>query len=222
MKPLALGLGLLALAACGPIKNLDPLGGLGGADNSRYGFEAGVEAWAPAPAADGGSCTGVSAAWGRSVFGQASLALEMVNMGNHYPANTACPGVDNAARAAIDLSGSPPDLTGKTVSAWVYLPSAGQAAADTPTQAQLYAIDNSLDSYANGPGVNLGVDQWTRVTFRPQAWAGPGDYNQGGVFTAAGFDPSAIKRLGVKISAAGAAPCTFAFSGVVLLDSVDW
>lgn len=207
MKPLLLLLAL-GLAACGPVKNLDPLGGLGGADSSRYGFESGTAPWAPAPAGDGGSCTGVSHASGRSLFGQASLAMQMVNMGNHYPSNAACPGVDNAARIALDLSATPADLTGKTVSAWVYLPAAAQSSPEAPTQGQLYLIDNSADSYADAPGVNLGVEQWTRISFKPVA---------GGA-----FDPSAIKRVGLKISVSGAAPCDFLYSGVVLVDSIDW
>jgi hypothetical protein len=221
MRALALLLAVLGLAACGPIQGLDPLGGLGGpTDSARYSFEGGIQGWGKAPPSDGGSCIAVLHAPGRSLYGQASLAMQLRGMGNHYPGN--CSGVDNAGRAVIDLSATPPDLTGKTVSAWVYLPSNGQASTDTPTQGQLYLVDASGDSYGNGAGVNLQPDLWTRITFKPVAWAGPGNYEQEGLYLAAGFDPAAIVRLGVKVSAAGTAPCDFRFDGIVLVDSVDW
>jgi hypothetical protein len=218
-RPLLLIALALAAAACGPVKNLDPLGGLGGEDASRYGFEGSVQGWGPA--SDGGSCSQVFVASGRSLFGNDSLAVALVQMGNHYPSSSGCPAPDNAGRAAIDLSGAPPDLSGKTVSAWVYLPSAAQASGDAPTQGQIYLLDAG-DNYGNGPGVNLVPEQWTRVSFSPIAWAGPGAYSQDGLYLAAGFSPAGIKRLGVKISASGAAPCAFAFSGVVLVDAVTW
>lgn len=210
----------LAAAACGPLRDLDPLNGLGGpVDRARYGFEDGVQGWDKAPPGDGGSATAVFQAPGRSLYGQASLALQMVGMGGHYPGN--CSGVDNAARAALDLSAAPPDLSGRTFSAWIYLPPAAQAAEQHPTQGQLYLMDMG-DRYANGPGVNLQPGLWTRVTFKPYAWAGPGNDQSHGHFVSAGFDPVAIKRAGVKIAAAGSAPCSFQYSGLVLIDSVDW
>lgn len=220
MKRLAcLSLALL-LTACGPVKNLDPLGGLGGEDHSRYGFESGVQGWAPA--AEGGSCTQVMSAPGRSLFGQSSLALVLDQMGNHYSGSPICPGADDAGRASIDLSASPVDLSARTLSLWVYLPPTGQSSDSAPTQAQIYLVCSAGSVYGNGAGVNLVPNQWTRVNFSPTAWAGPGALDQNGVFLNAGFDPSSIKTVGVKFSASGAAPCSFAFSGVVLVDSLDW
>lgn len=218
MRLLALLFASLGLTACGPIQGLDPLGGLGGAtDSARYSFEDGVQGWDKAPAGDGGSCIAVLHAPGRSLYGQGSLAMQLLGMGNHYPGN--CSGVDNAGRAVIDLSAAPPDLTGKTVSAWVYLPAAAQAASDKPTQAQIYLI-TAGGFYGNGRGEDLLPDQWKRVTFSPFATAVP--YVQDGVHLQANFDPAAVLRLGVKVSASGTAPCDFRFDGIVLVDSVDW
>ncbi len=220
MKRLLPLLAALTALGCTPVKNLDPLGGLGGSDSARYGFEGGVQGWGPA--SDGGSCTQAFVAAGRSLFGADSLAVVLDQMGNKYPSSSSCPGSDNAGRAAIDLSGSPPDLTGKTLSAWVYLPVDGQASNEAPTQAQLYLVDATGDSYGNGAGVNLVPEQWTRVSFSPTAWPGPGNYDANGIYLAAGFDPASVKRVGIKLAASGAAPCSFAFRGVVLVDSVHW
>jgi hypothetical protein len=222
MRRLAL-FGLLALTACGPVKNLDPLGGLGGPDTSKYGFETSAQGWACASEA-ASSCFNVGTSAGRSLYGQGSLAVALFQMGNHYSGGPCVGGAtDNLGRISVDLSASPLDLRGKTVTAWVYLPAAAQAASDAPTQAQIYMVDgNGAGIFANGSTVNLKTDNWSLISFRPFAWAGPGINTSGGIYVNPGFDPSSIKRLGIKFAASGAAPCDFVFSGTVLVDSINW
>ena len=214
---------LAALVGCGPMKNLDPLGGLGGADTSRYGFESSTQGWTCATET-GSSCFSVSAVQGRSLFGQGCLAVDLFQMGNHYLGGScgASP-TDNFGRIGIDLTASPVSLVGKTVSAWVYWPSAGQASTSAPSQAQIYLIDVG-NFFGNGVPVNLKSDNWTQIKFSPIAWpsSNPLPNTQGGIYVQPGFDPAMIKRVGIKIGASGAAPCTFAFTGTLLVDSVDW
>src|SRR6478752_3290492 len=87
----------LCLAACGPVKNLDPLGGLAGPqDSSRYGFEASTQGWGPS-SPPVGSCLSVQQASGRSFFGQGSLAFYVSNLGGLDP---------NIARVSVLFSPS--------------------------------------------------------------------------------------------------------------------
>jgi hypothetical protein len=204
-------------AGCGSMKNLDPLGGLAGAaDGSRYGFEGGTEGWAPS-ASGGGTCTGVFQATGSRFLGQASLGMTVQGLNNAYPANATCPGADGGSRASILYGAGFPDLAGKTVRAWLYIPAEAAYSTDAPTLAQIFLVDNGSSAYANGAGVNLVPGGWTEVTFSPDP-ANP----VANSFYAAGFNAAAIKEIGVKLSTSGTAPCNFSFSGTVLLDAVSW
>jgi hypothetical protein len=205
------------LGACGGVKNLDPLGGLGGtADNARYGFESGAQGWTHS--LDVGTCIGVQHVTGQSLYGQSSLAMRVLNMGNHYGSSPTCPGSDDAARVSVDFTGNTPTMTGKELSAWVYAPAGISYSDSAPTGAQLFAIDTA--GVYGGASANLLPGQWVRVSFKPVATSTL--INSGGVYINHGYDPGSIQRIGIKLSPAGTAPCDFTFTGIVLIDSVHW
>lgn len=224
MKRLGMLVLLAACAGCGGFKNTDPLSGLAGAtDTALYNFESSAQGWA-CSSSQGGKCNSVSQANGLSFAGQGSLQVLLNALTNHYPSNPSCPGTDDAARVSVVLGSGYPDLTGHTLRAWVYIPAAAAYSKDLPTQAQIFLVQNSGSKYANGPGVNLIPDTWNEVTYAPVA--NPDLINPkslaGGTYMAAGFDPNGISEIGIKIAPAGAAPCTFTYTGYVLVDSISY
>lgn len=210
MRSLAWVLAALLAAGCGPLKNVDPLGGLGGADNARYGFESGVEGWAK-PTSEGSSTYSVFQAPGRSLYGQASLAMAVLSLNKANPMH---------GRVSI-VFGIQPDLAGKTVGAWVYSPPGCQVSDSQPSYLQIYARDAS-GVFANNVGPNVAVGTWARLQFSPIA--NPATYtvevSQGSF--GGSFNPSAISELGIRVGVSDAAPADFRFDGVFLIDSVDW
>lgn len=202
-------LGLLA-GACGPVRMNDPLGGLGGpADTARFSFESGADGWAKP--ADASSTISVFQTQGRSLYGTASLAVAVQGMGATN---------GSAARASV-LMGSPADMAGKTVQAWLYAPSAAQESGSVPSYAQIYLKDGA-NHYSNSVGANINADNWVLIQFSPVANPSGVSVTTGGAYYDAGFDPTNIKELGIKVQASGSASPSFTFDGVLLIDSVTW
>ena len=107
----AIILGSLMLGACGPVKNIDPLGALAGPqDSSRFGFETSSQGWAPSLYL-GGTCQRVFQNPGQSFLGTGSLALKIVNMNN-----------SSSGSAAASIVFTSINLTGKKIHLWVYAP----------------------------------------------------------------------------------------------------
>ena len=221
MKRLGMLLALVALAGCGGFKNTDPLSGLAGAtDTALYNFESSAQGWA-CSASQNGSCNSVSQAQGLNFAGQGSLQVLLNALSNHET-NSACPGGITYGRASIVL-GSPIDLTGRTLHAWVYIPQEASAGKDTPTQATIF-LKESSGPYGNGVGMNLVAGTWTEVTFSPISNPNGGVVYAplGGIYLDGSFSPSDILEIGVKISPSGTAPCSFSYTGYVLIDSVSY
>jgi hypothetical protein len=211
----ALALAAFALGACGPVKNLDPLGALAGpVDSSRYGFETSTQGWAPS-VSQGGSCVGVSQAQGRSFYGHGSLGFDVAGMDNLNN------GADSA-RVSIVFGAGGVTLTGKSLSLWVYAPANVEPSDSAPSNASIFILDSS-GNYANGRSFNLAAGNWTHLTYAPQAnpGASPISDTNTGLYVGAGFNPALVKELGLKVGTAGTAT-NFSYTGVLLLDAVNW
>lgn len=210
MRRLGMIIALASLAACGKVKNLDPLNGLAGPeDNTRYGFESSAMGWAPS-AYLGGTCQSVFQNPGQSFWGQGSLALRTLNTDN---TNNGA----NSAAASI-IFGSPQNLTGKTIRLWLYAPLDIAPSDDKPSYVSIFTKSNT---YANGMASNIARGNWTEVVFAPQANSTAVTVTAGGAFIPPTYDPSSVTELGVKVGIAGTAS-GFSFTGTILLDGVDW
>jgi hypothetical protein len=207
---LVLGLGLV-LGGCGGIQNLDPLGSsLGGAtDNAIFNFENGIQGWACQSSIATG-CVTVSQDVGQSFAGKASLQV-LISIGGAN-ATTAAVGYAYAANG--------PNLTGLTVSAWVYAPASINYSTSDPSYTQIYMKDSN-GNYANGAGVNMNGGNWVHVTFAPVA-SPSGSATGASEYYAAGFNPLSVAQIGLKFGSSGSAPSTFSYYGNVLIDSVNW
>ncbi len=207
-------LGLLA-SACGGIKDTNPYLGLGGkSDSTRFGYEVTAQGWTYSTVPSPGSAVSMAQTSLVSFFGNGSLAIGVQDLSNDALARS-------AAAAVTFSAGSYPDLSSKTITLWIYAP-AGVAYDDSnPSYAQIYLKDAG-DHFANGPGVNLVRDGWTKVVWSPQANASALPLTLGTAYYAGLFDPASIKELGFKAAASGSAPATFKFNGTLYLDGVDW
>ena len=209
MRRLVLIAALGALAACGKVKNIDPLNGLAGPeDNTRYGFESSAQGWTVA-AGSPNSCQSIFQNPGQSFFGQGSLALRLVGLDTTH-----------GAMASIVYSAPLPSFVGKTIRLWVYAPQDIAPSDDKPSYVSIYLKDAAF-VYGAGKGSNFARGNWTEVVYSPALNSG-GLINDPSIgYINAGFNPAAVTELGVNIGVAGTAS-GFSFTGTILVDAVDW
>ncbi len=99
------------------------------------------------------------------------------------------------------------NLTGKTLSMWVYLKS-GLVSPPNQVGAQIFLKDTSY-KYANGAFFNLTPNEWMQVT-----------YNVNAPSYTANPDPSSVFEVGLQIAGSGSA--VFTSDGVVVADSFGY
>jgi hypothetical protein len=104
-------------------------------------------------------------------------------------------------------------LNGKSLTCWVYAPSAEAAGqANKPNGAQIFVKDASAEYKSEySSWVNLAANTWNSVTLPP-----------GGGSMDAGFDPTNIKMIGVKIGTSGEAPSDYVYNGPYYVDDCHW
>lgn len=203
----------LLLGGCGGLKDLNPLLSSGGIqDSSRFGFESGTpQGWAASASQGGTSVDQVFPTDQVSFFGTRSLGFHCLNMDSF----------NKAVFSIAYASGGEPSLSGAKVTLWLYTPAEIAPSKDQPSYAQIFMMALAGNKYANGPSANLAQGGWTKLEFSPVANPGVAALSFGGNYIDAGFDPAAIKEVGVKLNLAGSAG-TYAFNGNVFLDGVNW
>lgn len=205
MLALAVAAGLAA--GCGKMKDVNPLNSPGGAsaDPARFSFEDGTVMGFTEGTVDSNGVDQVFNTDGAAFAGARCL-------GGHIT------GFDHVTPFEVQTAVSA-DLTGKTLSAWVFVPTQASYSDNKPIYAQIFVKTDT--SYANGKGVNMSPGSWTRVSFSPVANTGAADIDNG-VYIKAGFDPAGATLVGVKVAMQAATPASFRYTGNLLVDSLTW
>lgn len=161
-----------------------------------WDFDTGtVQGWQREPTYDAGF-TSVAASTTQPYAGTHSLQL---NADFHQVSAATQGGVVQIYGAA---NGFPRDLTGRTISAKLYVP-AGMSQASTPNGAFLYVKTGAGYTWNAATWYNLQTySAWVNLTFSMAGVSNPAD----------------VRELGLKVGLAGAAPD---WSGILYLDSVD-
>jgi len=108
---------------------------------------------------------------------------------------------------------APVNLSGRQVCAYVWNPAGSEGNPSCPNGLQVVVKDGNWKSFY-GTWHNIRENQWNYVCTTPGTTAPPGGYMD------AGFDPTKIVLLGVKVGAGGCS--TAEFSGTMCLDDVGW
>lgn len=204
------------LAGCTQYKHPDPLGSPGGGTDdpvNGFGFESSAQDWFANNTMDLSAANGLGWTNKASYKGIGCLALTVKDMSKALCAEVQ---VDfpNSSYASM------PNMAGHTISAWVFVPPAALANSSAPDFMQVYVHDGN-GVYANSSSVNAVNGNWTQITFSPVA--NPETYTVSTAGTVnAGFSPSSIKFMGIKVGVASAAPDSFKYTGNILFDTITW
>jgi hypothetical protein len=182
-------------------------------DSSKYGFEAARTSWVPQTYVDSQAVTAV----GRSERDMAkvgcySLQITVDLIGGDAHRSKGEAWVDMLEHSPEGQS-TPKDLTGHTISAWVYAPPGAGGDKSRPNGFQIFAKDaQSRNEY--GPWYNVVEGMWVQVALTVSAAAPEGGFKD------PEFDPGQISIIGIKIGAGGGS--TARYQGVIYVDAVDW
>ena len=156
------------------------------------------------------------------MFGKGSLRLIIELRGNHPQ--------KSKGEVFVNLLSNPPlgetetapfDLTGKPITMLVYVPKDAIGIPSKPNGIQIFVTDTSERSQY-GVWTNLtfaNTNDWTSVTWRPSLKTSSEEEKKG-ARTAAGFDPSRINKIGLKIGAGS--DFDKDFIGWIWIDEVTW
>ena len=183
----------------------------------RYGFDEGPMGWVARTRMGDLAVIDVQQ---QIKFGQSSLELQIELIGKDAQ--------KSKGEVFVNLSSNPPlgaipplDLKGKPITMLVYIPSTAIGNPSSPNGIQIFVTDTS-DRSQYGVWWDLtsdNTDKWTTITLRPSPKTSP-EEDERGASTNAGFDPSKINIVGLKIGAAS----TFDkdFIGSIWIDKVSW
>lgn len=185
----------------------------------RYGFDEGTMGWMPRTHTGDQAVIDVQQ---QIKLGESSLELQIELIGQDLQ--------KSKGEVFVDLSSNPPlgviaplDLKGKPITMRIFTPSDAIGNPGSPNGIQVFVSDITGKSQYSG-WTNLtsdNTDRWINVTLLPST----GDTTTAtqdptGASIDAGFDPSKINILGLKIGSAA----TFdkVFRGSIWIDEVSW
>ena len=110
---------------------------------------------------------------------------------------------------------APINLEDVLITVWVYAPGGAAGDPNRPNGVQVFVKDqNWLSEYGAWFNLSGYTDRWIPITLTPSRQPPPG------VYMDAGFDPSNIIVVGVKIGAGTNSEATY--SGPIYIDGVTW
>jgi hypothetical protein len=157
----------------------------------------------------------------QAIEGQASLELTVFLSSPSYYGDTDWDEVFVDMRYSLPsgfVTPAPYDLTGKTLTCWIYAPVGSMGAFDHPNRFQLYVKDVNFKREA-GVWVDITPNQegtWFPITLALSVQSPPGGDMD------VGFDPTHIIMLGIKISVSAEPTSGNHYGGVILIDACDW
>jgi len=171
-----------------------------------FNFEDGVLSWTAQTYSGSEACSAVSISSEQAKEGQYSLKMSLNLIGGdaHNGAGEAW--------AYLNPAPQPENLTGHTVTAWVYAPVAAGSEEGNPSSWQLFVKDDQWHS-EYGSMSNIVEGQWTQLSLT----VGLAKPDTGSVDQQ--FDPSRVWVVGVRVLAGGA-PAKY--EGPVYVDDVRW
>lgn len=170
---------------------------------SVFSFEDGVMDWKNRETADSLAITSVSRSDDMAYDGIYSLKAQVDLRG----------GSSTLAKAEVYVEVTPQNLEGRTITLYVYSPPEAVGDLSHPNGYQILVQDKLwLGQYGAYNNITPGV--WQEITLTPSATTPPGGWMQDG------FDPTAIRAVGLKISAGGGS--TAVFQGAIYIDAVSW
>ncbi len=189
------------------------------APNQAYGFEKDSEGFIASTYSNILAVTSAVRSTTRAAVGSGSLQMNV----NLQATNAA----RNSGEVEIDMQWWPPNgtvanpyaeapvnLQGKTASVYVYSPAGARGTNSSPNGLQLFVRDTQYRA-EYGPWSPVYEGVWQKVSLVPSTVAPPGGSMQ------AGFDPAAIKRIGLKY-AAGTNVAVGNFKGAIWVDAFDF
>ena len=213
-------LGLFSLTGSRPSFGSQPqaIGLLSEGYTIAYDFETGLEGWAVSSSASVKGITKAEWTSERAMSGGHSMKLA-VDLNNSIPSK-------RSGEVSVDMFSHPPygyppshpvDLTGKTISAWVYVPPRARGDPNAPNGIHLFSHDiwgNKLyGTWQNFPG-----EGWFQVTLPITKNVPACGSIIPGPDPSKPFDPSAIRKIGVNIGVPTISSATF--NGYIYLDAV--
>jgi mannan endo-1,4-beta-mannosidase len=196
--PICAALALLSILLCLPVLVHAAL------EAFIFDFEASAEKWEPSTKPGEQGMVTVYTTNAQAYHGLSSLAMSV-----HLDDSVA----DLRQGAAFVFL--PGNMEGKTITAWVWCPSAAMGDSNHPDGVQLFVKDQQFRSQY-GPWRNLGsgvpLNRWTEIELTPSRTNPPGGY------TDPGFDPTRVMIVGIKLGAGSSSQVPF--QGTCYLDFV--
>jgi uncharacterized protein YraI len=190
----------------------------------KYSFESGTMGWIPQQdpenVPDTQAVTAVVQSSNQAKSGLASLEIAVNLIGGNHP-------TDSKGEAFVDMrydlpngvtTPAPHDLTGKTITCWVYASPGSAGDASSPNGFQIFVKDTDFRSeYGTWKDITPQREgTWFPITLTPSMQMPPGGYKD------SDFNPTRIILLGVKIGAGGKSTDQMRYAGRVYVDACDW
>ena len=183
---------------------------------SKYSFEDELHGWMPQTFENSMACLQVSMSAENVKEGQFSLMLDMDLIGGDAQKSQGEAWVDmrNFPPVGEYLPLTPIDLRDHTITVWVFAPSGSMGENSRPNGFQIFVKDITWKSNYSS-WTNVVENQWMQLSFTITA-----SQAENGGYMEAGFDPSQIIAIGVKMGSGGGS--TAVYKGPIYIDAVDW
>jgi hypothetical protein len=187
-------------------------------DRGLFGFEdttRGAMGWKSYDQPGGSAVRGFARSTTERRSGQASLQIDLKFDSIHRSGEAAVDFVYNPPNGPADETGEPLDLSDKPITAYIKFPEGLPINPDSPPGLQLFAKDaDHRNTYGCWQNVEI-VGRWIRLTLVTSKKS-----DCAGALRDEGFDPSHVRRIGVKI--AGNEQTPLVYKGACYLDDVSW
>ena len=183
--------------------------------------------WVPQEGDDTSAVTSVSRSFIQARDGRASLKLAVKLIGDESEGATWGGRYKyRQGEVIVDMRYSQPsgivtpvpyDLTGTTITCWVYAPPGSTGAADSPNSLRLFVRDANFRREEGTP-IDITLERegtWFPITLAFSTL----DPLGGNLYS--GFDPTRIILLGVEVSV-GQESTYVRYDGPILIDACDW
>ena len=184
---------------------------------SKYDFESDTQGWVYQTWTDSQACTAVAQSSTQAKFGSNSLEMTMDLVGSD-PEEHKAKGEAYVDMIDDPLEGitAPVDLDGIEVSVWVYCPAGSSGDTSAPNGLQiLFKDSNWANRYSTWVNLTSGdEDTWIKITDTPSTSTPTEGFQDDD------FDPTQIRRVGVKMGAGTGSTATY--SGSIYIDGFDW
>lgn len=178
----------------------------------RYSFEKGKQGWQHQTYNDSQACEQVDTTSAQEKDGSHSLKMSIDLVGGDAHRSKGEAWVD-WTKTAPGNEKVPLDLSGRTITAWVYAPKGAAGENSSSNGFQIFIKDSEWRG-EYGTWNNVEEGQWTMISLTVSTTA-PDDG-----WMASGFDPKHIVALGVKMGAGELSKAKY--KGPVFVDTISW